>query len=37
VPLQRAICLRYADGRTLSRKRVETIARRWNPWRTVAT
>lgn len=35
--LQRAICLHYADGRALSRKRIETIARPWKPWRTVAT
>jgi DNA-3-methyladenine glycosylase II len=35
--LQRAMRLHYNRGKPLSARRINTIARRWLPWRSVAT
>jgi DNA-3-methyladenine glycosylase II len=35
--LQRAMSLNYNKGKPLARRKMETIARRWLPWRSVAT
>ena len=35
--LQRAICLNYFRGRSVSRRTMRKIASGWDPWRSVAT
>jgi len=35
--LQRAICLNYFQGRSVSLRTMRKIASAWDPWRSVAT
>jgi DNA-3-methyladenine glycosylase II len=37
IGLQRAMNLHYNNGKPLSRNRITAIAKRWQPWRSVAT
>lgn len=37
IGLQRAMSLHYNRGRPLSQSKIRTIAKRWLPWRSVAT
>jgi DNA-3-methyladenine glycosylase II len=37
IGLQRAMSLHYNNGKPLSKLKMNSVARRWAPWRSVAT
>ena len=37
IGVQRAMNLHYNRGKPLSRRKIDTISKRWQPWRSVAT